>query len=236
MLLMPARRLVLKAVKPGETQISGIVFDMDGTLTKPQSYMFKQMRQALGIVGKKVDILDYIGSLDGDKKIVATKKVEDVENQAMIDMKPQNGVNTLFHFMRENTNLKFTICTRNNIAPVDYLLKHYLDGLQLNDPIITRSFEPPKPSPLPLLHICKSWNVGPETMIMVGDSRDDMFAGLQAGFSLVLMKHKDNAPLVDEIPEIAYVINDFRQLIEILQNGFISRPKKPRYAAHTSGY
>ena len=137
MLLMPARRLVLKAVKPGETQISGIVFDMDGTLTKPQSYMFKQMRQALGIVGKKVDILDYIGRLDGDKKIIAAKKVEDVENQAMIDMKPQNGVNTLFHFMRENTNLKFTICTRNNIAPVDYLLEHYLDGLQLNDPIIT---------------------------------------------------------------------------------------------------
>lgn len=233
---MSARRLVLKAVKPGETQINGIVFDMDGTLTKPQSYMFKQMRQALGITGQKIDILDYIASLKGEEKNVAAKRVENVENQAMINMQPQKNVNTLFHFMRDSTNLKFTICTRNHIAPVDYLLEHYLDGLQLDQPIITRSFQPPKPSPLPLLHICKSWDAKPETMIMVGDSRDDMFAGLQAGFSLVLMKHKDNAHLPEEIPEIDYIIEDFKQLIEILQNGFISKPKIARYAPHSSGY
>ncbi|VEU21414.1 DEKNAAC102736 [Brettanomyces naardenensis] len=209
---------------------------MDGTLTKPQTYMFKEMREALNILNKPVDILEYIASLDENEKEVASKKVQNIEYNAMLKMQPQAGVEDLFKYMNESTPLKFTICTRNNFTPVNYLLDNYLGGVELHSPVITRSFEPPKPSPKPLLHISESWGIDPKNLIMVGDSRDDMFAGLQAGFSLVLMRHKDNAHLVEELPEIDYVIDDFHQLIEIVQTGFEVKPKVPRAKTNFSGY
>lgn len=228
--------MILKPSRPGDLVVKGIVFDMDGTLTQPQSYMFKQMREALNIVGKPIDILGYMAKLEGDEQREASEKVQQVEYNAMVKMQPQPGVHDLFQFMHNETDLKFTICTRNNTKTVKYMIDHLLDGIQPNEPVVTRSFEPPKPSPIPLLHISRSWNMDPQNMIMVGDSRDDMFAGLQAGFTLVLMKHKDNSHLIEEIPEIDYVIDDFHQLIDILQDGFISKPKKPRMMEHFSGY
>ncbi|OAP58621.1 hypothetical protein AYL99_07711 [Fonsecaea erecta] len=49
-------------------QLKGIIFDMDGTLCLPQNYMFREMREALGIP-RSVDILDHIRSLSNEPDI-----------------------------------------------------------------------------------------------------------------------------------------------------------------------
>ncbi|QPG72720.1 hypothetical protein FOA43_000021 [Brettanomyces nanus] len=229
-------RMILIPSKVGDLVVKGLIFDMDGTLTKPQSYMFKEMREALDIVDKPIDILTQLESLPRIQREIAAKRIQDIEHRAMLKMQPQKGVEDLFKFLHEETDLKFTICTRNLITPVNYLLDHFLDGIKLHEPIITRSFDPPKPSPKPLLHISESWGIKPENLIMIGDSRDDMFAGLRAGCSLVLMRHKDNGHLVEEIPEIDYIVDDFHQLIDILQNGFEVKPKVARKMTGFSGY
>ncbi|OCT47718.1 haloacid dehalogenase-like hydrolase family protein [Cladophialophora carrionii] len=46
-------------------RLKGTIFDVDGTLCLPQNYMFKEMRQALGIP-RSVDILDHIRSLSNE--------------------------------------------------------------------------------------------------------------------------------------------------------------------------
>lgn len=227
--------MVLKPSRQDDIEIKGIVFDMDGTLTEPQTYMFKEMREALGILGKPVDILDYIASLPEDEAKIAEEKVQSIENNTMLKMTPRPGLQTLFKYLSE-AKIKHTICTRNTITPVNYLLDHYLDAATLTEPVVTRSFTPPKPSPKPLLYIADSWGVAPENLIMVGDSRDDMYSGLGAGCSMIFMHHKDNDKVIEEIPEIDHVIEDFYELDKLLASGYERKPKEARSAAHTSGY
>lgn len=44
-------------------------------------------------------------------------------------------------------------------------------------PAISREFRPYKPDPAPLLHICSTWDVQPNEVIMIGDSlKDDVSA------------------------------------------------------------
>ncbi|GMG20591.1 unnamed protein product [Ambrosiozyma monospora] len=144
----------------------------------------------------------------------------------MLEMEPQVGLSQFFQYITTHEpDLKFTICTRNLIKPVHHLIQHHLPGVKLSEPVITRAFDPPKPSPKPLLHISKCWGVDPKNIIMIGDSRDDMFAGLRAGCTLILMKHKDNQHLVKEIPQIDYVVEDYIQLLDVLLRGFVIKDK-----------
>lgn len=87
-------------------------------------------------------------------------------------------------------------------APVHHLLTHHIPHhLNPFDPIITRDFRPPKPSPAGILHIAHAWNLisSPEVpssprderllpIVMVGDSVDDMVAGYEAGALTVLLR------------------------------------------------
>ena len=76
-------------------------------------------------------------------------------------------------------------------------------------PIVTREFRPPKPSPAGILHIAKAWGVVgdqdvsdnkpvskvPISLIMVGDSVDDIEAGYEAGAATVLVRSEGKEEL-----------------------------------------
>ena len=48
-------------------------------------------------------------------------------------------------------------------------------------PALSREFRPYKPDPTPLLHICSSWEVQPNEVMMVGDSlKDDVSSSSKA--------------------------------------------------------
>ena len=47
--------------------------------------------------------------------------------------------------------------------------------------IITREFEPCKPDPASVFHICKQWSLEPRQVMVVGDDKTDMVCGLRAG-------------------------------------------------------
>lgn len=51
-------------------------------------------------------------------------------------------------------------------------------------PALSREFRPYKPNPAPLLHICSTWDVQPNEVMMVGDSLKDDVS--------VLFKSKDS--------------------------------------------
>lgn len=56
---------------------------MDGTLCEPQTWMFVQMRNILGI-DKSVDILEHIESLPLDQQGVAEEAIRAIEREAMV--------------------------------------------------------------------------------------------------------------------------------------------------------
>ncbi|KAG7746116.1 hypothetical protein KL912_004677 [Ogataea haglerorum] len=193
----------------------GIVFDMDGTLTRPQTHMFTDMRRALQIEHVKIDILDHLATLPDKEKQLAEEKLAQIEESYMLKTEPTVGVVELFQFLSRK-NIKYTVCTRNLMRPVLHLLETHLKGVEFCQPVVTRSFRPAKPAAEPLLHIAAAWGFEPKDMVMVGDSRDDVLAGLAAGFTTILLRHEDNAKVADDFPQIDYVIHDFHELVELL--------------------
>ncbi|KAM0333092.1 hypothetical protein ACHAQA_001750 [Verticillium albo-atrum] len=204
--------------------------------SEPQTYMFGQMRDALGIT-KSVDILDHIYSLPTpEAQETAMESIRAIERAAMATQVAQPGLETLMEYL-DARGVRKGICTRNFDAPVAHLLGKYLSG-SLFAPIVTREFRPPKPDPAGILHIARSWGLLKEAttdvdadaedeadasgLIMVGDSIDDMTAGRRAGATTVLLANDVNVHLVDhEHTDLA--IRRLDDLIPILEQGFASR-------------
>jgi hypothetical protein len=90
-------------------QLAGIIFDVDGTLTMPQRWMFTKMREALGI-DSKTDILHHVASLPENSW--AMELVEAVEREAMMKMEPSKGLLELMGYL-ENRRIRKGILTRN---------------------------------------------------------------------------------------------------------------------------
>ncbi|KAF3942116.1 hypothetical protein ABW19_dt0205529 [Dactylella cylindrospora] len=185
-------------------KLKAVVFDVDGTLCLPQSWMFAEMRRQLGIT-KGTDILDHILTLPNDvseslegrfsEQEIAFEKIRNVERLAMGQMQPQEGLVELMDYL-DSRGVRKAICTRNFDAPVNHLITNFITG-HLFYPIITRDFKPPKPSPAGILHIAEKLGLEDQgaSLIMVGDSLDDMAAGRRAGAVTVLLSNKENEAL-----------------------------------------
>ncbi|AOW04408.1 HAD-like domain-containing protein [Yarrowia lipolytica] len=207
-------KLMLKPTA-GNRLLKGIVFDMDGTLCEPQTWMFGQMRAALGI-DKSVDILDHVHSLPDPEQEEAQMKLRAIETRAMVDMTAQPGLLPLMDYLKKHS-VKKTICTRNFPAPVQHLLDAFLSD-HVFEPIVTREFKPPKPHPQGILNICKEWGVEPGNVIMVGDSVDDMAAGKSAGATTILLQSDVNGHLNAD-PRTDLVINRLDEIIGLIEEG-----------------
>ncbi|KAK3309163.1 HAD-like domain-containing protein [Chaetomium strumarium] len=142
---------------PSTRKLEGIVFDVDGTLCEPQTYMFSEMRSALGIA-KSVDILEHVYSLPtAEQQHQAMELIRDIERRAMLKQVAQPGLVKLMSYL-DSRGIRKGICTRNFETPVNNLLSKFLAG-SVFAPIVTRDFRPPKPDPAGILHIARSWGL-----------------------------------------------------------------------------
>ncbi|SPQ22264.1 6a65cf99-e382-4f8a-872b-21e87229c344 [Thermothielavioides terrestris] len=142
---------------PQTRKLEGIVFDVDGTLCKPQTYMFAEMRSALGI-SKGTDILEHVYSLPtAEAQHRAMEQIRDIERRAMLEQVAQPGLQRLMAYL-DARGVRKGICTRNFDTPVNNLLSKFLAG-SVFAPIVTRDFRPPKPDPAGILHIARSWGL-----------------------------------------------------------------------------
>ncbi|KAI5857302.1 HAD-like protein [Durotheca rogersii] len=218
----------------GLPQLKGVVFDMDGTLCRPQNYMFAEMRAALGI-GPEVDILEHVYGLpSAGERDAAMAAIRAVERRAMARQEPQPGLLALVAYL-EARGLPKGICTRNFEQPVAHLLARFLPG-RLFAPVVTRDFRPPKPDPAGILFIARRWGLlrvpdpaadpadAPDAsgLIMVGDSIDDMTAGRRAGAATVLLVNDVNRHLADH-DHTDLVIERLDDLVDVLERGFVGR-------------
>lgn len=122
----------------------------------PQTYMFAEMRAAVGIP-PGVDILEHIYQLPLADQEAAMEKIRGVERNAIASQSPQPGLVPLMSYL-ESKGIPKGICTRNFETPVNHLLEKFLAG-KLFSPIVTRDFRPPKPDPAGILHIAKTWGL-----------------------------------------------------------------------------
>jgi HAD superfamily hydrolase (TIGR01549 family) len=196
-------------------------------------HLLRSYRAALSIT-KSTDILDHIYSLSGSEQEEAHEKVREIERTAMKKQEPQAGLVELMDYL-DSRSVQKGICTRNFDAPVNHLLTTFLPSSKFN-PVVTREFRPPKPDPAGILHIAKEWmhEDGGDSLIMVGDSVDDMTAGYRAGAATVLLVNDVNKHLAEH-EHTDLVIKKLDDLIEILENGFEGRVEADEDSADAEG-
>jgi phosphoglycolate phosphatase-like HAD superfamily hydrolase len=103
--------------------LEGVIFDVDGTLTIPQPWMFTRMRALLSIPENSgVDILAHVRSLPTDaQRLEAMELVREVETEAMREMVLQSGAEDLILYLEEK-RVRKGILTRNYLDPVYFIL------------------------------------------------------------------------------------------------------------------
>jgi hypothetical protein len=120
---MPPSRLRFAPLSPTAPpttapSLAGIVFDVDGTLTLPQTWMFVKMRTALRI-SPGVDILSHVASLPSPD--AAMELVRGIEREAMLRMQPSKGLVELMQYL-ERRAVRKGILTRNyECAPARFV-------------------------------------------------------------------------------------------------------------------
>ncbi len=149
----------------------------------------------------------------------AQTAIRAIESAAMIKQEPQPGLHELISYL-ESRSVRMGLCTRNFDGPVMHLLQTFLPGKTFA-PIVTRDFRPPKPDPAGILHIAEQWGLedGGKSLIMVGDSIDDMVAGHRAGAATVLLGTTETEHLRGHY-QAGLWIDRLDELIGRLEEGF----------------
>ncbi|XP_070041942.1 haloacid dehalogenase-like hydrolase domain-containing protein At2g33255 [Nicotiana tomentosiformis] len=183
-------------------RLKGVIFDMDGTLTVPVidfQAMYKAVLghdEYLAVKSKNpsgIDILHHIENWSPDKQRRAYEIITDFEKQGQDRLQIMPGATELCSFL-DSKNIRRGLITRNVKDAVD--LFHVRFGVKFS-PALSREFRPYKPDPAPLLHICSTWGVQSNEVMMIGDSlKDDVACGKRAGAFTCLLDEtgRYNAP------------------------------------------
>ena len=187
-----------------------VIFDMDGTLTKP-AIDFDRIRAEIGM--ESGTILEAIESMPPDQRLRAWDIIERHERIAARDSELQDGVHEVLDFLGDR-GVSTAVATRNSRLSAHTVLQKH--GLEV-DRIHTREDGPVKPSAQPVLDICESLGLAPEAAWMVGDYIYDIQSGNNAGATTVLLVENHQPPEFTE--QADHVIRRLRELISILGNG-----------------
>lgn len=164
------------------TNVSGVIFDLDGTLVE-SVLDFSQMRREIGCPAGE-DILTFIDNLPDETsrasahQIILDHEMADAENakwlpagKSMVDavIKADLPVAIVTRNCKQATALKIS----NNQIPISTVL--------------TRECAPAKPDPTALLMIAGQWQIAPAHILYVGDYIYDQQAAENAGMQWLLV-------------------------------------------------
>lgn len=199
-------------------RISAVLFDFDGTLTKPDALDFSVIKKIIGCP-EETPALEFIESIsDPQKRSEAFDELNRFENQAAANSEPNPGAENLVKTIHSN-GLPMGLITRNSMDSIKKALKNFNDiDLDYFDVVITRD-DPvkPKPDPAGILLAARRLNIDPRHIMMVGDFVFDIDAGRTAGTLTALL---DVNPRVDKSRlECDLIISRLADLEPVLQMG-----------------
>ncbi len=186
--------------------LQGIIFDMDGTITKPKvdfAAVEREIEEKFGFV------LDNAEKSSPEARAKAMERLDQVETQAALESELNEGVHELLdHILQKK--LKTAILTRNCRKSVDVVLnKHNLHF----EHIISRDDAKPKPAPDAILLLSKMMNIHTDYLLMVGDYKYDIICGKAAGAKTALLRYRKNLEIevtpdfeIDNLGEIIHII------------------------------
>jgi len=187
-------------------QRSAIIFDLDGTLTKP-CLDFDAIRTATGIEGP---ILEALPDLDEDARRRAERILERHEADAARNAVLYEGAVEVVAACRRAGH-PVAILTRNSRASLSTVLEGH--GIVV-DAARTREDGAVKPSAEPILSICAELKADPKQSWMIGDFLFDIMSGEAAGTHTVLMIADEPPP--DFADRAEHVIRRLPELLALI--------------------
>ena len=198
--------------------VKGVVFDMDGTLTVP-CIDFQEMRRRVGV--EEGDILHVIHGWSKEKQEEAFAAIAEIEEEALEKLQVMPGAVELCSLL-DAANLPRALVTRNVSSSVQFFHDTAFP-LPPFHPSISREWKPYKPDPASLHHIAECWDVGPDQLVMIGDSaKDDVVCGNAAGAVTILLDEKsvytsrDDPALLDARPD--FIVNSLHEASTVLHD------------------
>lgn len=186
--------------------LRGIIFDMDGTLTKP-NVDFAAIEQEIG--AKVGFIIDYAERSTPEERKRALDILERYEAQAAMESELNEGVVEMLEFISKK-QLKKALLTRNSRKSVETVLRKHKLHFEF---IVSREDTKPKPAPDPIFLLSKKMNIHTDHLLMVGDYKYDILCGKAAGTKTVLLRYKEYIE-TEVTPD--FEINSIREIIDLI--------------------
>jgi len=200
----------------------GVVFDMDGTLTV-SNIDFADMRERTGI--REGDLFTVMERMNDAQHATAMRVILELESKAAAagNLELQPGVAQLLE-MLDARGTALGLVTRNTPGAVEAFFEllekeNGVDWRPKFRDIITRHDVHVKPDWRLLRGVSERWGIGPEKLLMVGDSAEDVEVGLAAGTGTCLISGGGNEVAGGAAgPQADYVVSSLGALQDILEN------------------
>ena len=195
--------------------IKGVLFDFDGTLTRPGALDFPAIKRELGCPENE-PILEYLESQPPDRRAELMKVLEEKEGMAAEASLPNRGVEKCLSGLKEK-GILLGILTRNSMSSVKKALEKF-KGITIDDfsSIITRDFSLPKPHPSGVYKAAREMDLLPSELLVVGDFRFDVMAGKGAGAETALLTNSGRSGMALGDPEPDHILEHLDSLLEIV--------------------
>lgn len=166
----------------GRFRIRAVVFDFDGTLTRPGEIDFVAIHETVGCP-RGSGLLEFLdGIADPEERRNKEEVLVAAETAAAERCRANEGAEDLVAFLREN-RVPMAIITRNRREAVEKAFAN-LAGIALDDfaLVVTRDLPlKPKPSPDGVRYVARTLGVDVRELLVVGDHTFDVEAGRRAG-------------------------------------------------------
>ncbi|MCO6435818.1 MAG: HAD-IA family hydrolase [Phycisphaerae bacterium] len=191
---------------PADRRTSAVIFDLDGTLTRP-ILDFDLIRAELGVTGPILEALEH---LDTDARRHAELVLDRHERDAAERAELYEHALEIVAECRAAGH-PVAILTRNTRACAELVLRRFEIEI---DALRTREDGAVKPSPEPVLSLCRQLSADPHQSWLIGDFHFDILSGKSAGTRTVLMIGDAPPPAFAE--EADFVIRCLSELRAIL--------------------
>jgi len=198
---------------PFKRPILGVLFDFDGTLTRPGAVDYRQVREELGCPSDR-PIIEYLESLPEPERSAAFQLLDRLEYEGALRSSPNPGSREVIALLKAR-GIPFALLSRNSLRSVRKALESF-DFLKESDfsALITRDHpHPPKPDPAAVHWIAREMGVPADQLLTVGDYIYDIEAGRQAGSPTVHLTNRrvglsyPTDMVIDELSELLPILD-----------------------------
>ncbi len=197
-------------------RVEAVIFDFDGTLTRPGALDFPAFKKSIGCPVDK-PVLEFIENLsDPSQKQRAWVELDEFELAAAEQAEPNTGAEELIDYLG-STGLRLGIISRNNRPSIERAFKNFTKVTPGDfDIILTRDDAVrPKPDPEGIRQVIRAMNIDTDRVLVVGDFIFDIQAGNAAGVATVFLdNHASSTP---QAAPCDYRISELGELKNIIR-------------------